>query len=53
MTSHTFILATVQNNSGVSVAYAVPNAHRGSCAIFLNKAVPPGKTAKVAWFVVN
>jgi hypothetical protein len=35
------------------VAYAVPNISLSKITINLNKLVPLGKTAKVAWFVVN
>jgi len=31
----------------------VPNVTGSKVTINLNKAVPAGKTAKVAWFVVN
>jgi hypothetical protein len=56
LTAASLVLATVQNNSGVSVVSAIPNAGSGQVKISLNKA--PGssttpKTAKVAWFVVN
>jgi hypothetical protein len=47
------VLATVQNKAGVSVAYVVPNVSLSKITINLNKVVPSGKTAKVAWFVVN
>jgi hypothetical protein len=47
------VLATVQNNAGVSVAYVVPNVSGSKITINLDKVVPVGKTAKVAWFVVN
>ena len=47
------VLATVQNNAGVSVAYVVPNVSLSKITINLDKVVPSGKTAKVAWFVVN
>lgn len=47
------VLATVQNNAGVSVAYVVPNVSLSKITINLDKVVPVGKTAKVAWFVVN
>lgn len=53
MTSASLVLATVQNNAGVSVAFATPSVSAHSLMISLNKAVPVGKTAKVAWFVVN
>jgi hypothetical protein len=51
--SGSLILATVQNNAGVFVAYALPNVSQSKITINLNKVVPIGKTAKVAWFVVN
>ena len=51
--STSLVLATVQNNAGVSVAYVVPNVSLSKITINLNKVVPSGKTAKVAWFVVN
>jgi hypothetical protein len=51
--STSLVLATVQNNAGVSVTYVVPNVSLSKITINLNKAVPSGKTAKVAWFVVN
>ena len=47
------VLATVQNNAGVSVAYVVPNVSLSKITINLDKVVPSGKTAKVGWFVVN
>lgn len=47
------VLATVQNNAGVWVAFATPRVPGQSLTVTLNKAVPVGKTAKVAWFVVN
>lgn len=47
------VLATVQNNAGVSVSYVVPNPSRSSVILHLDKPVPAGKTANVAWFVVN
>jgi hypothetical protein len=53
MTATSLVLATVQNNAGASVANAVPTIPGTSLTITLNKAVPTGKTAKVAWFVVN
>ncbi|HXY70974.1 MAG TPA: hypothetical protein VEM41_00390 [Actinomycetota bacterium] len=53
LTSSSLVLATVQNNAGVSVKYAAPNVSAGSFTIALSKAVPKGKTANVAWFVVN
>jgi len=52
-TSSSLVLATVQNNSGVSVKYGAPKVSTGSFTIVLGKAVQTGKTAKVAWFVVN
>jgi hypothetical protein len=51
--STSLVLATVQNNAGVLVAYVVPNVAQSKITINLNKVVPSGKTAKVAWFVVN
>ena len=51
--STSLVLATVQNNAGVSVAYVVPNVSLSKITINLDKIVPSGKTAKVAWFVVN
>jgi hypothetical protein len=50
------VLATVQNNTGVYVKFAVPKEAAGTVVINLNKA--PGsstnpKTANVAWFVLN
>jgi hypothetical protein len=51
--STSLVLATVQNNAGVSVAYVVPNVSLSKITINLDKVVPSGKTAKVAWFVVN
>jgi hypothetical protein len=52
--SETLVLATMQNNlSGVYVRAAVPDTSTNSFTIFLNQAVPPGGTAKVAWFIVN
>lgn len=47
------VLATVQNPAGVFVQNAVPNVTGSAITINLNKAVPTGMTAKVAWFVVN
>jgi hypothetical protein len=47
------VLATVQNNIGVWVASAVPNASKSKFTIHLNAAVPTAETAKVAWFVVG
>jgi hypothetical protein len=47
------VLATLQNKAGVSIAYAQPNVGGSSITIALNKAVPTGRTARVAWFVVN
>jgi len=51
--SGSLVLATVQNNAGVYVKYAAPNVSGSKVTINLNKAVPSGKTAKVAWFIVN
>jgi hypothetical protein len=53
LTASSLVLATVQNNAGVSVAYVVPSVSGSSFVVHLNKAVPVGKTAKVGWFVVN
>ena len=47
------VLATVQNNVGVIAASAVPNVPGSSFKVNLNKAPGTGKTATVAWFVVN
>jgi hypothetical protein len=47
------VLATPQNNAGVSVAYAVPDITGSKITIHLDGAVPAGKTAKIAWFIVN
>jgi hypothetical protein len=52
--SGSLILATLQNKvTGIYVASAVPSVSGQKVTINLNKAVPSGKTAKVAWFVVN
>jgi hypothetical protein len=52
--SGSLILATLQNKvTGIYVASAVPSVSGQKVTINLNKAVPAGKTAKVAWFVVN
>jgi hypothetical protein len=53
MTASSLVLATLQNNAGVSVAYVLPSVPGSSFTINLTKAVPAGKTAKVAWFIVN
>jgi len=37
----------------VYVKYVAPNVAGSSISINLTKAVPAGKTAQVAWFVVN
>lgn len=47
------VLATVQNSAGVFVQNAVPNVTGSKITLNLNTAVGSGKTAKVAWFVVN
>jgi hypothetical protein len=47
------VLATVQNNAGVSVKYATPNVGASTIMIALSKTVPTGKTMVVAWFVVD
>jgi hypothetical protein len=52
--SETLVLATMQNNlPGVHVRAAVPDTSSHSFTIFLNQAVPAGRTVKVAWFIVN
>jgi hypothetical protein len=51
--STSLVLATVQNNAGVAVQNALPNVTGSKITINLNKAVLSGKTAKVAWFVLN
>jgi hypothetical protein len=51
--SESLVLATVQNNAGVAVAYVVPNVALSKITINLDTVVPVGRTAKVAWFVVN
>ena len=54
LTSTSLVLGTLQNSvSGVYVEAVVPNVSGHSFEIVLSKAVPSGKTAKVAWFVVN
>lgn len=40
-------------HAGVSIAYAVPDITGSKITIHLDRAVPAGKTAKVAWFIVN
>jgi len=48
------VLANLQNTlPGVFVEAVVPNITGHSFEVFLSEAVPAGKTAKVAWFVVN
>ena len=47
------VLATVQDGSGVWVESAVPNPSVSKIKISLNRAVPTGKKAHVAWLVVN
>jgi hypothetical protein len=47
------VLATVQNDLGIAVESAVPDVAGSRITINLSKAVPAGKTARVAWFVVN
>jgi hypothetical protein len=47
------VLAMLQNDVGVSVDSAIPDATGSKIMINLNKSVPNGKTAKVAWFIVN
>jgi hypothetical protein len=52
--SETLVLATMQNDvPGVHVRAAVPDTSSHSFTIFLNQAVPAGRTVKVAWFIVN
>jgi hypothetical protein len=53
LTSASLVLATVQTSVGVYVEAAVPHVSGKYFQIILNKAVPTGKTAKVAWFIVN
>ena len=48
------VLANLQVNlKGVYVQSVVPNPNASKFTIHLSMAVPEGKTAKVAWFVVN
>ena len=54
LASTSLVLANLQNNlPGVYVEAVVPNVSGHSFEIVLSKAVPAGKTAKVAWFIVN
>jgi len=53
LTASRLVLVTVQNRVGVSVQSAAPNVPGSSFTINLNKAPGTGKTATVAWFVVN
>jgi hypothetical protein len=53
LSAQSLVLATVQNNAGVWVKFAAPNIAGSQFTITLNKAVPVGKTALVAWFIVN
>jgi hypothetical protein len=54
LTSASLVLANLQNTlPKVFVEAVVPNVSGKSFEIVLSKAVPPGKTANVAWFVVN
>ena len=53
LTASSLVLATVQDKVGVSVQSAVPNVPGSSFTVNLNKAPGTGKTATVAWFVVN
>jgi hypothetical protein len=53
LTASSLVLSTLQNNVGVYVTSAVPNVPGSSFKINLNKAPGTGKTAQVAWFVVN
>jgi hypothetical protein len=52
--SSSLVLANLQNSlPGVFVEAVVPNVTNHSFQIVLSGLVPAGKTAKVAWFVVN
>jgi hypothetical protein len=51
--SGSLVLATVQNDLGIPVDSAVPDVAGSTITVNLGKTVPAGKTAKVAWFVVN
>jgi hypothetical protein len=54
LASTSLVLANLQNSlPGVYVEAVVPNVSGHSFQIVLSKAVPAGKTAKVAWFIVN
>ena len=54
LTAQSLVLATLQNKlGGVMVASAVPKVPGSSFTVNLNKAPATGKTAIVAWFVVN
>ena len=54
LASTSLVLANLQNNlPGVYVEAVVPNVSGHSFEIVLSKAVPAGKSAKVAWFIVN
>ncbi len=54
LSSASLVLANLQNSlPGVFVEAVVPSISGHSFEIFLSTKVPAGKTAKVAWFVVN
>ena len=53
LTTASAILLTLQNNVAVNVHGAIPNVAGSKFTINLSAAVPAGKTAKVAWFIVN
>jgi hypothetical protein len=54
LSSASLVLANLQISlPGVYVEAVVPSVSGHSFEIVLSKAVPAGKTAKVAWFVVN
>jgi hypothetical protein len=54
LASTSLVLANLQGHvPGLYVAAVVPNVAGSAFEIFLNEKVPAGKTAKVAWFVVN
>ena len=54
LTPASLVLGTLQNKlGGVMVASAVPNVAASSFTVNLNMAPAAGKTAVVAWFVVN
>jgi hypothetical protein len=54
LSSTSLVLANLQNSlPGVYVEAVVPTVSGHSFEVFLSAKVPAGKTAKVAWFVVN